>query len=86
MAVLSAGLPGITGTYAARELTGFALLVSASGAFYDAGVFEGQSVCAGTSGSNPAKIGFNAALSNSIYGNSSTVQPPALQLIPQICF
>ena len=27
---------------------------------------------------------FNASKSNPIYGNSSTVQPPAIQLIPQI--
>ena len=29
-------------------------------------------------------ITFNASLSNSIYGSSNTVQPPALSLIPQI--
>ena len=27
---------------------------------------------------------FDASLSNSIYGTSGTVQPPAIQLIPQI--
>lgn len=27
---------------------------------------------------------FDASKSNPIYGNSSTVQPPAIQLIPQI--
>lgn len=29
-------------------------------------------------------IGLQANRSNSIYGSSNTVQPPALQLIPQI--
>ena len=29
-------------------------------------------------------IGFDASKSNSIYGNNTTVQPPALQMIPQI--
>lgn len=29
---------------------------------------------------------FDASLSNAIYGNSTTVQPPALSLIPQIKF
>ena len=29
---------------------------------------------------------FDASLSNKIYGNSTTVQPPALQLIPRIKF
>ena len=29
-------------------------------------------------------LAFNASFSNSIYGNSSTVQPPAITLIPLI--
>ena len=33
---------------------------------------------------NPAGFTFNAARSNPIYGASDTVQPPAIQLIPQI--
>lgn len=32
----------------------------------------------------PASFSFNASLSNSIYGSSETVQPPAIVLIPQI--
>jgi hypothetical protein len=48
-----------------------------------------------TSGSIPAEIQitqmyriarFDASLSNPIYGNVETVQPPALQFIPQIRF
>ncbi len=31
-------------------------------------------------------IQFNASLSNPIYGSSGTVQPPSLQMIPQIKF
>ena len=31
-------------------------------------------------------LSFNASNSNSIYGKSSSVQPPALSLIPQIRF
>ena len=31
-------------------------------------------------------VTFNASQSNNIYGSSTTVQPPALQLIPQIKF
>lgn len=30
--------------------------------------------------------GFDASRANSIYGNSGTVQPPAIALIPQIKF
>ena len=36
--------------------------------------------------SNNQKITFNASNSNSIYGNSDTVQPSAISLIPQIKF
>lgn len=36
---------------------------------------------------NPVKcIYFDAARANQIYGKSNTVQPPAIQLIPQIKF
>ena len=35
---------------------------------------------------NTNTFNFNASQSNSIYGASSTVQPPALSLIPQIKF
>ena len=33
-----------------------------------------------------SKVSFKASLSSSIYGNSDTVQPPAIVLIPQIKF
>lgn len=32
------------------------------------------------------RLVLNAANSNSLYGNSTTVQPPALSLLPQIKF
>ena len=35
-------------------------------------------------GSEWYKVNFNAADSNAIYSKSSTVQPPAITLIPQI--
>ena len=37
-------------------------------------------------GSGAGSFGFDASKSNAIYGNSTTVQPPALQLLPQIKF
>ena len=37
-------------------------------------------------GSSEGGFIFDASLSNKIYGASNTVQPPALQLIPQIMF
>ena len=70
-----AGLPNITGEYGAHRLTDRAPVVS-TGAFYDAGdtASTGQpNYQAGLS----RTIGFDASRSNSIYGNSTTVQPEA---------
>ena len=39
-----------------------------------------------TSGSEWYKVNFNASDSNAIFGNSDTVQSPAISLIPQIKF
>lgn len=73
-----AGLPNITGT-----ITGDsgASANNVSGAFYNdwvnAGGYEGY-------GGGKPIIRFNASRSSSIYGKSSTVQPPALTLLPLI--
>ena len=73
---LSAGLPNITGTDRAIASQSFGL----SGAFYEkalsgTGAFY-QDVSTDTSYTRTA---FDASRSNSIYGNSTTVQPPATQ-------
>ncbi len=71
---ISAGLPNITGT-----ITGDAgnSANNISGAFYNdwvnAGGYEGY-------GGGKPVIRFNASRSSSIYGNSSTVQPPAVKV------
>ena len=80
--VLAAGLPNITGRFNnnGNSRGGGA----ADGAFYiisQAGVFSNSS-----GASDGGTYGFDASRSNSIYGSSTTVQPPALQLIPQIKF
>lgn len=65
------GLPNITGTFNAVESSD---MVS-TGAFYIAGKgYKG----AGKSDWDNLLYGFNASRSNSLYGKSSTVQPPAL--------
>lgn len=73
-----AGLPNITGTIAGDSGTS---ANNVSGAFYNdwvnAGGYEGYDT------GNPV-IRFNASRSSSIYGKSSTVQPPALTLLPLI--
>lgn len=81
---ISAGLPNITGSFGIRKSGG----TSANTIFDKRGVLGGTatttdmstpiSVSGTTVESQP--IGFDASLSNSIYGNSSTVQVPATQM------
>lgn len=83
--VLDAGLPNIAGT---------ATYVNSDGVdqtnFPDTGCFfwgiYNHSWKTYSTNNGPAKrnLGFNASRSNSIYGKSSTVQPPALCLLPCI--
>lgn len=75
----SAGLPNITGSF---KNNGHAAFANASGAFTigvrdHCGSNEGSSSDGGT-------YTFDASTSSSVYGNSETVQPPALSLIPQV--
>jgi len=70
---IAAGLPNITGNLPAGNCTSN----NFSGAFYDSGTatdgYNGGSYYFNTAG-------FNASRSNSIYGNSDTVQPPAVKV------
>lgn len=81
LAILPAGLPNIVGT------VGDLLNTSpgeARGAFY--AYYHEHNLATGSTG-NVEKVGttkFDAALSNAIYGNADTVQPPAFVLVPQI--
>lgn len=72
---INAGLPNITGSFGA-------VLGSGSGAFYNNGA--GHRIHASSSIGN--NIGFSASRSNSIYGRSNTVQPPAVVLKYVIVF
>lgn len=69
--VKEAGLPNIKGTHGGNDINGR----TSSGAFYDAG----NSGSGSGSGSGWLS-GFDASRSNAIYGNSNTVQPPAIQV------
>lgn len=74
--VKSAGLPNITGTGDASTNINTS---ATTGAFYVAS--NSGTRIKGTSSSDERQAyGFDASLSNSIYGNSSTVQPPALTM------
>lgn len=69
---IEAGLPNITGTASTLSQ-----LASGSGAFS----ISGGPVLAGTGYFSASGIlNFNASNSNSIYGNNTTVQPPAVQM------
>ena len=85
---IAAGLPNITGTWTTawnQANRGFHSL-STSGAFYDsysAGLHDGAGRIQGTDENNSGTRGFpwfDASRSNSIYGNSNTVQPPAYKI------
>lgn len=70
----SAGLPNITGSIDFHTFSG-----AATGAFYsNGGEFRGGSGTSGGGGSTGSIKGFDASRSSPIYGNSNTVQPPAL--------
>lgn len=70
------GLPNITGTYSASELTEKVKDVYSTGCFYDAGNHPSSPYNAhGDKDGAPAMIGFSASRSNSIYGRSAHVTP-----------
>lgn len=75
--IIGAGLPNITGAFPVS-----AALASSysSGAFYVSSSFSGN----GQDSQPNFLIGFSAARANSIYGNSTTVQPAAIKLIAQV--
>ena len=77
---ISAGLPNITGSIAFGPCNTAHQLKAADGAFYVgwAGNAENNGY-GGLSWTNTG-AGFNASRSSSIYGNSSTVQPPAIKV------
>ena len=64
------GLPNITGAFATGDGT------YAVGAFYHSGIQAGNTTAGGE---NDQQILFDASRSSAIYGNSTTVQPPATQ-------
>lgn len=71
---IAAGLPNITGEV--HSETWFSTL---SGVFTSNGVSQGDGGQL-RAGNTPDSLKFDASLSNSIYGNSNTVQPPAYRV------
>ena len=75
---LQAGLPNITGSFNANngDKVGEATYFQAKGAF----VYNGNATYTGSAGyaGVGGNIGFDASMSDPIYGNSDTVQPPSV--------
>ena len=77
----NAGLPNITGSFNSDLLTDGR--ISAKGAFTTGSDWTYSTPDTGGDGSQSG-FSFNASKSSSIYGNSSTVQPKSLTLLPCI--
>ena len=80
MEVMVAGVPNIMGSFS--FLT--PIKPSTMEAFFVANEYEGTSVFGNSYRGNSYDLGLQASKDNSIYGASDTVQPPAIQLIPQL--
>ena len=78
-AVISAGLPNITGSTGSFAVGNYA--GSATGAFT---VNTSSRDCAESYTKTGVNIRIDASRSSSIYGASNTVQPASITLIPQI--
>lgn len=74
---INAGLPNIVGSMYSANNTAFA--TNFTGAFYGEENTEDHHNYIGE-GYNSRYINFDASRSNSIYGNSTTVQPPAIKV------
>jgi len=76
-----AGLPNITGEWGWQNNTGVVAHENTlSGAFTRSGNLKNYAL-ANAVQSNTDNLKFDASLSNAIYGNSDTVQPPALTMV-----
>lgn len=96
--VLDAGLPNITGAVGTRthtsgttnsEFGGAVPGKQVEGAFTfktTAGTYTNTGIAESGNGNKDDLLTFNASRSNSVYGASTTVQPPALCLLPCICY
>ena len=80
----SAGLPNITGSFTDTATSSGGIKSTPTGAFRNTKDGTVQNYGGGSGNLKDIKYDFNASFSNSIYGNSTTVQPKALTLLPCI--
>lgn len=85
---IAAGLPNIQGSFIEFNASMGDIIIQKEGSFFDGGrVNKTNEHYLSPSSANVDfgfKTIFNASYSNVIYGASSTVQPPAIMLLPQI--
>ena len=74
---INAGLPNITGKFTQDDCQVGTYNAGANGAFYMTNNSRGYMYGRMNSSENRGDLGFDASRSSSIYGKSSTVQPPA---------
>lgn len=88
----AAGLPDITGYIGAHENSNFEMfagdLFNTGGCFKNGVVYSVSYTLASANSmkNNATQLSFVASRSNSIYGNSTTVQPPAYTAKIYICY
>ena len=82
--IISAGLPNITGTGSSLMSSAYGVVQGACYAERNSTAAYGGTYADTTTSTSRYKVMFSANRSSSIYGASETVQPPALQIIPQI--
>ncbi len=79
--VKSAGLPNISGAVSPSVLSGSGAVIDVgTGVFDTGGETSVVKIAGSTSNLSYFTLNFSASRSNSIYGNSTTVQPPALTM------
>lgn len=79
--VKSAGLPNITGSATFRNWqTGNHIVANSNGAFQREAGTENATIQSNTTQQAQDIVSFDASRSSAIYGNSTTVQPPALTM------
>lgn len=77
---IAAGAPNITGNVNGVSNRSFYSSPTADGVFYVDSYANNQFAGGSGIGSNSALLHFNASRSSSVYGNSSTIQPPAYRV------
>ena len=79
--IIAAGLPNIEGSASGNQTNGMFWDVGTpyvSGAFKTGGKLSGRGLAGGSGSTGAVPLNFDASTYNSIYGNSTTVQPPAV--------